>query len=127
MKKGNLFGYVQSNHDVPENLRADFGIFPPSFNNTSVSKIDIGDLVKMHPEKEGIMSLPRKTLISSFALQNGNLNTPHLLFYAQLGLVITKIPSFVESTAEKCFNCFVQSAVDAGGESDDNPNSNVVA
>ena len=66
-------------------------------------------------------------LISSFTLQNGTLITPLLLFHLQLCLVCTKIHRFVEYTPEKCFNSFVQSAVDARRQDDENPNSSVVA
>ena len=66
-------------------------------------------------------------LISSFTLQNGTLNNPLLLFNQQLGLVCIKTHRFVEYTIEKCFNSFVQSAGDARAQSDENPNSSVVA
>ena len=73
------------------------------------------------------MSQPRKLLISSFTLQNGTLITPLLLFYLQLGLVCTKIHRLVEYTPRKCFNSFVQSAVDAGRQGDEFPKLSVVA
>ena len=73
------------------------------------------------------MSQPRKMLISSFTLQNGILITPLLLFSLQLGLVVSKIRRFVEYTPRKCFNSFVQAAVDARKKDDENPNSSVVA
>ena len=66
-------------------------------------------------------------LISSYFLENGTLITPLLLFYLDLGLVCKKIYRFVEYTPVKCFNKFVQSAVDARREGDENPNSSVVA
>ena len=44
-----------------------------------------------------------------------------------MGLVCTKIHLFVEYTPKKCFNSFVQSAVDARRQGDENPNSSVVA
>ena len=97
------------------------------FKNTLLSKGDIGDLIKTYAEEEGIMSQPRKMLISSFTLQNGTLITPLLLFYLQLGLVCTKTHRFVEYIPMKCFNSFVQSAVDSRGQGDENPNSSVVA
>ena len=50
-----------------------------------------------------------------------------LLSYLQLGLLVTKIHPFVEYTAKKCFNSFIQAAVDARRKGDENPNSNVVA
>ena len=110
-----------------KNLRANFANFPPIFKNTVVSKSDIGDLMKNFAEEERSLSQPRKMLISSFTLQNGLLITPLLLFYLQLGLVVAKIHRFVEYTPEKCFNSFVQSAVDARMQGDENPNSSVVA
>ena len=66
-------------------------------------------------------------LISSFTLQNGTLFTLLQLFYLQLGLVCTKTNRFVGYSPRKCFNSFVQSAVDARRQSDENPNTNVVA
>ena len=127
LKKGNLFGYVQCDIEVPESLKANFANFPPIFKNTLVSKNDIGDLMKTYAEEGGIMSQPRKKLISSLTLQNGTLITPLLFFYLQLGLLVTKIHRFVEYTPKKCFNSFVQSAVDARMKCDENPNSSVVA
>ena len=66
-------------------------------------------------------------LISFFTLQNGTLITPLLLFCVQLGLVVTKIHRFVECTPKKGFNGFVQAAVDARVEGDQNPFSSGVA
>ena len=126
-KKGKLFGYVQCDIEVPENLRANFANFPPILKNSLVSKSEIGDLMKNYAEEERFLSQPRKTLISSFTLQNGTLITPLLLFFLQLGLVCTKIHHFVEYTPRKCFNSFAQSAVDARRQGDENPNSSVVA
>ena len=112
---------------MPEKLRVNFANFPPIFKNTLVSKNDIGDWMKTYAEEEGIMSQLRKMLISSFTLQNGTLINPLLLFYLNLGLVVRKIHRFVEYNPEKCFNSFVQSAVDARRKGDENPNSSVIA
>ena len=98
IKKGNLFGYVQCDIEVPGNLRANFASFPPRFKNSLLSQRDNGDLMKTYAEEEGIMSQPRKTMISSFTLQNGTLITPLLLFHLQPGLAVTKIHRFVEYT-----------------------------
>ena len=114
IKEGKLFSYVQCDSEVPEKLRANFVNFPPIIKNSLVSKSDIGDLMENYAEEENLMSQPQKMLISSFTLQNGTLITPLLLFYLQLGLACTKIHRFVEYTPQKCFNRFVQSAVDAG-------------
>ena len=127
IKKGKLFGYVQCDIEEPESLRAKFANFPPISKNTFVSKSDIGDLMKNYAEEERLSSQPRKMLISRFTLQNGTLITPLLLFCLQLVLVCTKIHRFVEYTPKNCFNSFVQSAVEARRQGDENPNSSVVA
>ena len=97
-KTGSLFGYAQCDIEVPKNLRVNFANFPPIFKNTSVSKNDIGDLMKTYAKEGGILSQPGKMLISSFTLQNGTLITPLQVFYLELGLVCTKIHHSVEYT-----------------------------
>ena len=66
-------------------------------------------------------------LISSFILVNGTIILPLLLFYLKFGLVCKKIHRFVQYTPRKCFNTFVQSAVEARPQRDENPKSIVVA
>ena len=83
--------------------------------------------MKEYAEKEGIMSQPRRMLISSFHLKNGTIITPLLLYYLHLGLECTKIHRFVQYTPKKCFSSFVQSAVNARRQGVENPNSSVVA
>ena len=46
IKKGNLFGYVQCDIEVPKILRVNFANFPPIFKIILISKNDIGDLMK---------------------------------------------------------------------------------
>ena len=127
IKSGRLFGYVQCDLKLPEHLKTHFANFPPIFKNTVVSRNDFGDLMKEYAEKEGNMSQPRRMLISSFYLNNGTIITPLLLFYLHLGLECTKINQFVQYTPKKCFSSFVQSAVNARRQGDENPNSSVVA
>ena len=83
--------------------------------------------MKNYAEEKRLFSQPQKMLISGFTLQSRTFSTPLLLFYLQLGFVWTKIHHFVEYTPRKCFNSFVQSAVDARRQGDEIPNSSVVA
>ena len=124
---GQLFGYVQCDVEVPEHLRSYFSNFPPIFNNTVVSREDIGNLMREYAEKENIMAQPRRMLISIFVLTNGTIITPMFFFCLKPGLVCKKIQRFVQYTPRKCFNIIVQSAVDARRRADENPNSSVVA
>ena len=118
---------MQCDIEEPEILKANFANFPPIFKNTLVSKNDIADLMKNYAEEDRLLSQPQKMLISSFTLQSGTLITLRLLYYLQLGLIWTKTHRFVEYTPKKCLNSFVQSAVDARRQSDEKPNSSVIA
>ena len=124
---GRLFGYVQCDFEVPEQLRDYLSNFPPIIKITVVKRNDIGNLMKQYAEKENMMVQPRRMLISSFILTNGTIITPLFLFYLKLGLVCKKILRFNEYTPKKFFDNFVQSAVDARRHGDENPNPSFVA
>ena len=49
------------------------------------------------------------------------------MFYLQHGLVCKKIQRFVQYTPRNCFDNFVQSAVDARRQGDENSNSSIIA
>ena len=83
--------------------------------------------MKNYAGEERFLFQPRKKMISSFTLQTGKLINPLLLFYLKLTLVRTKIHRSVEYTPKKSFNSFVQSALDARKQSNENPNGSVVA
>ena len=83
--------------------------------------------MKEYAEKGGIMPQPRKMLISSFIPTNGTIMFPLLLFRLKLGLVCKTIHRFVQYTLRKRFDIFVQSAVDARRQGDENPISSVAA
>ena len=126
MKSGSLFGYVQCDIEVPENLREAFANFPPICKNIKVGRDDIGPFMKEYAEKEGILTQPRRMVISSYFLENGKI-TPLLLSHLDLGLICKKIYRFVRYTPMQCFNNFIQCAVNARRERDENPNSSIVA
>ena len=123
---GRIFRYVQCDIEVPKHLRDYFSNCPSIIKNTVVSREDIRTLMREYAEKGSIMTQPRRMLISCFNLTNGTIINPLLLFYLKLGLVCKKIHRFVQYIPGNCFNNFVQSAVDARRQGDENPNSSVV-
>ena len=122
-----LFGYVQCDLKVPEELRERFANFPPIFKTCDVGRENIGKFMLEYAEKNALLLKPQRLLISSYKLNNGIVITQLLKFYLKLGLRCTKIHRLVEYTPQKCFNGFVQSVVDARREGDENPDSSVVA
>ena len=51
IKEGKLFGYMQCDIEVPENLRSKFVNFPRTLKNTLVSESDNGDLMENYAEE----------------------------------------------------------------------------
>ena len=76
---GRHFGYVQCDIEMPEHLRDYFSNFPPILKNAAVNRVVNGNLMKQYAEKENIMVSPKRVLIPSLILTNGNIKIP-LLF-----------------------------------------------
>ena len=72
IRSGEMFGYVQCDIRVPDNLKEKVEAFPPIFKNTLVSRSDIGEFMKKYAEDNKLLTQPRRMLISSFQLINGN-------------------------------------------------------
>ena len=124
---GVIFGYVQCDLAVPDELKSKFAIFPPTFKNTEVGRNDIENYMKNYAIENETLKYPQKTLISSFKLENGTVITPLFNFYMESGLQCSKIYRFVQYSPRKCFSIFVHSVVDARREGDKNPLSGAVA
>ena len=107
---------------MKEKLRGKIANFLPIFKNSLCSQNDTAETTKKYAEDEGIKSQPRKMLVSSFTLQEATPITPVHLSHQKLGF-LNKITRFVEYTAKKCLNILVKSAIEAGRQSDENPDS----
>ena len=79
IRNGKLFGYVQCDIEVAEELKINFANLSPIIKNTNVSRHDIGVLMKDYAEKEGLLCQSRKMLFSSCFLEIVTLITPVLI------------------------------------------------
>ena len=86
-----------------------FEAFPPIFKNTLV----IAEFMKKNVKDNKLLTQPGKMRISSFQFVSRTVNTPCFDFYLDLWLECTQIRRFVQYAPLKCFNNFVQSAVNA--------------
>ena len=127
IRDGSLYGYIQCDLVVPDELKAKFSNFPPIFKNTEIGSNDIGEYMKKYAIENDLLKHPQRMLISGFKQENCSIITPLFNFYMELGLQCTKVYRFVRYLPRKCFNKFVQSVVDARREGDENPLSGVVA
>ena len=80
-----------------------------------------------YAEEEEILTRPRPMIFFSFEVTDGTIKTPLLLFHLEVGFVLTKVYHLVDFAPVKCFENFVQHAVNARFLGYENPNSGVVA
>ena len=65
IKSWSLFGSIQCDIEVLENLQEAFPKFQTIFNNFNVGRDNIGAFMKECAQKEGLFTQPKRLLISS--------------------------------------------------------------
>ena len=80
-----------------------------------------------YAENKELMSQPQRIVISRFEVTNGTIKSPLPIPNLELGFISTKTYCFVEYNIVKYLSIFVESAVVARRQKDENPNSGVVA
>ena len=119
---GNLFGYLQVDIQVPEQLKDKFREFSPLFVVDSIP----GDLVPAHM-KEYQKKTNRKTLSEAKKLlgvlqaKKILLYTPLLKWYLEHGLKVTGIYKYLLYTPGKPFSWFPEEVSSARRDGDENP------
>lgn len=124
---GQLFGLIQCDIEVPQELREYFKELPPVFKNTKVSVDDIGEHMKTFCKENKILSQPRRTLISSFFGKSILLITPLIQWYIKHGLIVSNIQQIVEYRPQTCFKKFGETVTAGRLEGDKNPDSSILA
>ncbi|KXJ22829.1 Zinc finger and SCAN domain-containing protein 22 [Exaiptasia diaphana] len=127
VKDGSLFGVVEVDIQVPDDLKPHFSEMCPIFKNTEISRDDIGEFMKEFAEEEDIMPRPRRSLIGSYFGKKILLATPLLKWYLEHGLVVTRIYQVVEYTPKACFKPFGEAVSDARRAGDADPNKAIIA
>ena len=63
---GTLFGMVECDVRVPDELQAHFAEMQPVFKNVAISRDDIGPFMRRYAEEHDILSKPRIMLVGSY-------------------------------------------------------------
>ena len=127
VRDGCLYGMVECDIHVPDDLVERFSEMPPVFKNIDVGKDDIGQHMKSYAEESHALNVPRRTLIGSMKGKQLLIATPLLRWYLDHGLQVTKIYEVVQYTPRSCFTKFGKNVVDARRQGDKDPNHAVIA
>ena len=106
---GTLFGMVECDVRVPEELQDYFSEMQPVFKNASVTRDDIGPFMRQYAEEHDILSKPRVMLVGSFRGVKILLATPLLRWYLAHGLVVDRVYQIIEYEPNPCFRRFGES------------------
>ena len=117
-----LFGALEVDLHVPDNLKFKFAEMPPIFKNVEVSRDDIGDHMRQYAVDHDIMSQPRKNLVGSMFGEKMMVISPLLKWYVEHGLKVTQIHQVVEYTPATCFQKFGEQVSEARRARDADPN-----
>ena len=66
VRTGTLFGMIECDVRVPEELRAHFAEMQPVFKNVNMTRDDLGPFMRRYAEDHDIMTRPRRMLVGSF-------------------------------------------------------------
>ena len=127
VKNETLFGCVECDIHVPNNLRERFSEMCPIFKNTNISRDDIGDFMRTYAEENDVMKQPRRSLIGSMFGEKILLATPLLKWYLEHGLEVTRVYQVIEYTPNPCFKPFGDAVSDARRAGDADPSKVIIA
>ena len=124
---GTLFGMVECDVRVPEELQDYFSEMQPVFKNVSVTRDDIGPFMRQYAEEHDILSKPRDMLVGSFRGVKILLTTPLLRWYLAHGLVVDRVYQVIEYEPDPCFRRFGESVSAARRAGDEDPDKAIIA
>ena len=124
---GTIFGLIECDVCVPEELRAHFGEMQPVFKNIHLTRDDLGPFMRRYAEEHDIMTTPRRMLVGSFHGDKILLATPLLRWYLEHGLEVKRVYQVVEYTPSPCFRRFGDAVSTARREGDVHPHKTIIA
>ena len=124
---GTLFGMVECDVRLPEELQYYFSEMQHVFKNASVTRDDIGPFMRQYAEEHDILSKPRVMLVGSFRGVKILLATPLLRWYLAHGLVVDRVYQIIEYEPNPCFRRFGESVSTARGAGDEDPDKAIIA
>ena len=124
---GTLFGMVECDVRVPDELQDYFSEMQPVFKNTSVTRDDIGPFMRQYAEEHDILTKPRVMLVGSFRGVKILLATPLLRWYLAHGLVVDRVYQIIEYEPNPCFQRFGESVSAARRAGDEDPDKTIIA
>ena len=127
VRAGTVFGMIECDIRVPEELREHFAEMQPVFKNISLIREDLGPFMRRYAEEHNIMKTPRRMLVGSYCGDKILLATPLLRWYLDHGLEVLHVYQVVEYDPIPCFRQFGNAVSKARREGDVHQDKTIIA
>ena len=127
VKTEKLFGALEVDVSVPEELKEYFADLPPIFKHATIKYDDIGEHMQEYLNEKKIKYVDRVNLIASMFGQNILLITPMINWLLNKGVKVTKIYQVIEFDPQICFKKFVDDVCNDRRAGDRDPNLSIIA
>ena len=122
-----IFGAVQVDLHVPDNLKPYFEEMAPVFKHATVTFDDIGQHMQNFVNESGVTFKDRYYLIGSMFAEKVLVITPLLKWYISHGIIVSKIHQLIQFLPEKCFAKFSDQVSNDRRAGDRDDNQKVIA
>jgi predicted NAD-dependent protein-ADP-ribosyltransferase YbiA (DUF1768 family) len=126
VKDGTLFGMIEVDIKVPNELYSKFAEMSPLFCNVNVGAEDCGSFMKQYMVDNQLNLKPRRMLVGGMAARKILLASPLLAWYLSQGLEVTRIYQVIEFVGRKCFKEFHESTTAARRMGDLHPDMKIL-
>ena len=103
VRAGILFGMIQCDIRLPEELRAHFAEMQRLFKNVDLTRDDLGPFLRQYAEDRDIMARPRRILVRNFHGNKMLFASPLQRWYLHHGLEVTHVYQMIEYELRPCF------------------------
>lgn len=124
---GQIFGCVEVDLAVPDNLKGYFQEMCPIFKHATVKLQDIGLHMQNFLKNSNKVFKDRHYLIGSMFATKILIITPLLRWYIEHGIVVNKIYQLIQFSPVKCFENFASEICDDRRAGDRNPDFQVIS
>ena len=91
VRAGTVFGMIECNICVPEELREHYAEMHPMFKNIRLIREDLGPFTRRCADEHNIMTTPQRMLVGSYCGDKILLATPLLRWYLDHGLEVLHV------------------------------------
>ena len=113
VRDGSLFGFVECDLRVPEDLVHKFSEMPPIFKNVQLDRSHLSEHMREYAEERALMTRPRRCLIGSMRGDKILLLTELLKWYTEQGLVVDRVYRVIEFERAPVLRPFGESVTQA--------------